>query len=146
MGTLIVPPSGSVYLDANPVIYAVEKIEPYHSFLAPLWPAAQSGQVSLVTSELTWLETLVKPMRDGNAALELLFRAFLTAREMEIVPATLAIWEQAARLRGLGLKTPDALHAATGLSARCALFLTNDAIFERVPSLPVVMLNAAISS
>jgi len=75
MGSLILPPAGSVYVDANSVIYAVEKIEPYCSFLVPLWPAAQAGQVSIVTSELTWLETLVKPMRDGNAALELLFRA-----------------------------------------------------------------------
>ena len=146
MGALILPPSGLVYLDANPVIYAVEKIEPYASFLAPLWPAAQSGHVSLVTSELTWLETLVKPLRDGNAPLELLFRAFLTAREMELVPTTLSLWEQAARLRGLGLKTPDALHAATGLAVGCALFLTNDAVFERVPGLPVTMLNTAISS
>lgn len=76
MGALTLPSSGSVYLDANSIIYAVEKTEPYHSFLAPLWPAAQSGQVSLITSELTWLETLVKPMRDSNTALELLFRAF----------------------------------------------------------------------
>lgn len=109
------------------MIYAVEKIEPYCSFLAPLWPAAQAGRVSIVTSELTWLETLVKPMRDGNTALELLFRAFLTAREVRLVPATLPIWEHAARLRALGLKTPDAA-------------------FARVPGLPVTALSAAISS
>jgi len=146
MGALILPPSGSVYVDANSVIYAVEKIEPYRSFLAPLWPEAQAGQLSIVTSELTWLETLVKPMRDGNAALELLFRAFLTAREVQLIPATLPVWEQAARLRGLGLKTPDALHAATGLAAGCALSLTNDAAFLRVPGLPVTILSAAINS
>lgn len=146
MGALTLPPSGSVYIDANSAIYAVEKIEPYYSFLTPLWPAAQAGQVSIITSELTWLETLVKPLRDGNAALELLFRAFLTAREVELIPATLSLWEQAARLRTLGLKTPDALHAATGLAAGCALFLTNDAIFGRVPGLPVTVLNAEIKS
>ena len=146
MGTLILPPSGPVYIDANSAIYAVEKIEPYCSFLAPLWPAAQAGQVSIVTSELTWLETLVKPMRDGNTALETLFRVFLTAQEIEMVPATLALWEEAARLRGLGLKTPDALHAATGLAVGCTLFLTNDAIFQRVPGLQVTILSSAISS
>ena len=146
MGSLILPPSGSVYLDANPIIYAVEKVEPYHSLLAPLWLAAQSGQVCLITSELTWLETLVKPLRDGNTALEFLFRAFLTAREVELIPTTLALWEQAARLRGLGLKTPDALHAATGLAAGCALFLTNDAALSRVPGLPVAVLSSVIGS
>lgn len=146
MGALILPPSGSVSMDANSAIYAVEKIEPYHSFLAPLWPTAQAGQLSLVTSELTWLETLVKPLREGNTALELLFRAFLTAREVELIPTTLSLWEQAARLRALGLKTPDALHAATGLAVGCVLFLTNDAAFLRVPGLPVTVLSATIAS
>lgn len=146
MGSLILPTSGSVYIDANSAIYAVEKIEPYHSFLAPLWLAAKTGQVAIVTSELTWLEALVKPLRDGNTVLELLFRAFMTAREIELIPMTLAMWEQAAHLRILGLKTPDALHAATGLAAECTLFLTNDAVFQRVPGLPVTILSAAISS
>ena len=146
MGSLILPSTGSVYIDANSVIYAVEKVEPYKALLDPLWLAARSGQISLVTSDLTWLETLTKPLRDSNTALEMLFRAFLTAKEVRLIPATLAIWEQAAKLRPLGLKTPDALHAATGLSAGCALFLTNDSVFTRVPGLPVSVLSVAIAS
>lgn len=146
MGTLSLPSSGSIYVDSNIVIYAVEKIEPYHSFLAPLWLTASTGQIEIVTSELTWLETLAKPMRDGNIVLETIFREFLTAREVHLLPANLTIWEQAARLRGIGLKTPDTLHAATGLAVRCAQFLTNDDIFNRVPSLPVTLLSAAIAS
>lgn len=146
MGALILPQSGSVYVDANTVIYAVENIEPYASFLAPLWTAAKTGQVAIVTSELTWLETLTKPLRDGDAPLELLFRAFLNAREVRMMPASLAIWEQAARLRGLGLKTPDALHAATGMASGCSLFLTNDAAFTRVSNLPVTVLHLAIAT
>jgi predicted nucleic acid-binding protein len=142
MGALILPPSGCVYIDANAVIYAVEKIEPYASLLDPLWAASGAGQVSIVTSELTWLETLAKPIRNDNAPLERLFRAFLTARDLTMVPATRDLWEHAARLRTLGLKTPDALHAATALATTCALFLTNDPIFHRVPGLPVTVLSA----
>jgi predicted nucleic acid-binding protein len=93
-----------------------------------------------VTSELTWLETLTKPLQQGNSALEALFRSFLTSREITLAPATLALWEDAARLRGLGLKIPDALHAATALAAGCVLFLTNDPAFQRVPGLPVTVL------
>ena len=144
MGTLILPTSSPIYVDSNTVIYAVEQIEPYSSFLEPLWQVASTGQVSLVTSELTWLETLAKPIRDRNALLESLFRAFLTAREMQLVPATLAIWDQAARLRAMGFKTPDALHAATALSCGCTLLLTNDPIFARAPGLPVTILGVAI--
>jgi hypothetical protein len=33
----------------------------------------------------------------------------------------LPLWEQAARLRGLGLKAPDALHAANAISQQCVL-------------------------
>ncbi len=41
MGTLILPKSGSVYLDANGFIDSVEHIEPYATLLEPLWLAAQ---------------------------------------------------------------------------------------------------------
>lgn len=144
MGTLSAPPSGYVYVDANTVIYAVERIEPYRTVLEPLWPAAQQRQISFITSELTWLETLVKPLRDNNTRLETLFRSFLTAQEMLLVPATLPIWEHAARLRGLGLKTPDALHAATAITVGCSAFITNDPIFQRVNQLPVTILDTVL--
>lgn len=145
MGTLNLPSSGSIYLDASAVIYAVEKIEPFASLLHPLWVHANAGHLTLVTSELTWLESLVKPMRDGNIVLEQLFRDFLTAREINLIPANLAIWEQAARFRCLGLKTPDALHAATSIAAHCVMFVTNDNGFLRVPTLPVTVLSALLT-
>ncbi|MEI6233818.1 MAG: PIN domain-containing protein [Planctomycetota bacterium] len=146
MGALILPATGSVYLEANAVIYTVEKIEPYSSFLKPLWIAAAKGSISIVTSELTWTETLTKPMREKNEFMEMLFRDFLSAPEIQLIPATLALWEHTARLRASGLKTPDALHAATSISSHCALFLTNDSVFKRIPNLPVLHLKTAISS
>ncbi len=63
MGPLTLPTGGSVYVDANAVIYA--------------------------------------------------------AVEMDLIPATLAIREDAARIRAAtGLKTSDALHAVTALPKR----------------------------
>lgn len=146
MGTLALPVSGRVYIDANAVIYAIERIEPYRTLLEPLWNVAATGAVVVMTSELTWLETLTKPLRDHDTQREALFRAFLTAQEVTLLPTTLMLWEAAARLRGLGLKTPDALHAATALEQHCALFITNDPIFKRVPNLPVVILNEVANS
>jgi predicted nucleic acid-binding protein len=130
-----------VYADANAVIYAVEKIDPYCAMLEPLWREAEAGRLQIITSELTWLETLAKPIRDGDTGLEALFRAFLTAREVRLVPATLPLWEHAAHLRALGLTTPDALHAATATAAGCALVVTNDPVFRRVPGLAVAVLH-----
>jgi predicted nucleic acid-binding protein len=61
-----------VYVDTSPVIYRVEQIEPYLTAAKPLWDALDAGQQQVVTSELTLLEVLVKPLRDRNAALTLL--------------------------------------------------------------------------
>jgi hypothetical protein len=68
MGSLSLPASGSVYVDAAPVIYAVERHADYAPLLLPLWAAMDAQQIEVVTSELTLLETLIKPLRDGDGA------------------------------------------------------------------------------
>ena len=77
----------------------------------------------MVCSELVIAETLVLPMREGNAELEVAFRSVFAAPEVQLVPTTRQIWEDTARLRAeTGLKTPDALHAATALRSGCTSF------------------------
>jgi hypothetical protein len=39
VGVITLPPSGVVYVDANAVIYRVERIEPFLSASTPLWDA-----------------------------------------------------------------------------------------------------------
>ena len=142
MGPLILPAGGPVCVDANAIIYSVERIEPYRTLLAPMWEEAKAGRFTLAGSHLVVLETLIKPLREGNARLEMLFRSIFAAAELDLIPATLAIWEDAARIRaGSGLTTSDALHAATALSVGCALFVTNDTDFRRVPDLPTIILD-----
>ena len=137
MGPLILPTGGSVYVDAS-----VERVDPYSDLLAPMWEEARAGRFTLASSELVALETLIGPLRDDNIRLEMLFRSILASAEMELIPATRDLWEDAARIRAeTGLATPDALHAATALSVGCTLFVTNDADFRRVESLPIVILD-----
>jgi hypothetical protein len=47
MGALSVPTSGLVYVDANTVIYAVERIEPYCTLLEPVWQRRTNGKSHL---------------------------------------------------------------------------------------------------
>ncbi len=141
MGALTLPSAGSVYLDTSGFIYSVERVEPHRTLLEPMWRLAGAGQFTVVSSELTLLETLVKPLRENDAVLENLFRTLLQAGEVRLIPTTRAIWERAASLRAAtGLKTPDALHAATALAEKSDLFITNDGDFRRVQDLPVVVL------
>lgn len=142
MGTLRLPSDGSVYLDTSAIIYSIERIEPYLSLLAPAWQEAEAGRFVLICSELAIAETLVGPMRAGDRALETACRDVFAAPEMQIVPATRELWEDAARLRAeTGVKLADALHAATALRAGCELFVTNDADFRRIDGLSAVVLD-----
>ena len=112
-----------------------------------MWEEARAGRFTLASSELIVLETLIKPLREGNLRLEMLFRSILGTAEMDLIPATLGIWEDAARIRAeTGLQTPDALHAATALRAGCALFITNDTDFRRVAGLPTVVLDDLVEA
>ena len=142
MGQLSLPSSGAIYLDASVVIYSVEKIEPYWNLLQPVWQSARLGAVTLMGSELLLLETLVKPIQNGDKLLETTFRELLTnSLEVQLVPITLTVLEQAIQLRAtIGLKTPDAIHAAIALQVECRLFLTNDPVFRRISGLSAVVL------
>lgn len=146
MGGLVPPKEGTIYLDTNNIIYSVERIEPYRTALQPLWEAAQAGSITIATSDLTLLAVLVAPLRTGNKVLEAGFRVLLQhSSDVRLIAITHAILEQAALLRAtMTIRTPDAIHAATALLAGCALFVTNDSSFRRVPGLPVILLSEVL--
>ena len=147
MGPLTLPTHGPVYLDANGFIYSVERVEPYSTLLEPMWRQARAGEFDVASSDITILETLVKPLREGDEVVEMLLRSMFDAHEVSLIPATRELWEDAARIRAdTGLKTPDALHAATALNTGCAVFVTNDTDFRRVEGLPIVVLDDLIEA
>ena len=142
MGSLTLPTDGLVYLDANGLIYSVERVEPYRTLLEPLWQAAQDGAVTIVSSPILIVEALVKPLRDGNTEIEMQYRELFEANAVRFLDVSYPMFEDAARLRAVArLTTPDAIHAATALRAGCSLFVTNDTDFRRVEALPVAVLD-----
>jgi predicted nucleic acid-binding protein len=139
---LTLPASGLVYLDANPLIYSVEKHPVYGPLLQPLWQAAHAKTIDVVSSDLVLMETLVGPFKSGDTVLEKAYEQALLGTDLRLLPITQLILREAARLRATTkLKTPDALHAATAMTAGCALFVTNDASFRGLAGLPLVILN-----
>jgi len=141
VGPLNLPLAGLVYIDASSLIYSVERVEPYRSLLEPMWQEAQDGNLAVVSSPVLVVEALVKPLRDGNREIELQYRELFASYAVRLLDASYQVFEDAARLRAeTGLKMPDALHAATALRYGCALFVTNDTDFRRVPGLPIVVL------
>jgi predicted nucleic acid-binding protein len=140
--------NGNIYFDNNCFIYNVDQVAPYDALLKEIWERARQGLCGLITSELTLTEVLVKPFKAQDLLLEQGFRDLLQgSTEVTLVPITIPILEQAARIRSaISIKTPDAIHAATGLAAACAQFITNDAGFRRVAGLPVTLIGELESS
>src|SRR5207253_1698583 len=97
-----------VYVDSNCFIYAVERIEPYAAALQPLWQAGREGRLGIVTSELTLLEVLVKPMREEDALLEDLYRRLLmSSTEVALAHCDAELFLHAASIRARqGLSMP----------------------------------------
>ena len=142
MGPLTLPLAGLIYIDASSLIYSVERVEPYRTLLEPMWQEAQDGNVTIVSSPLLVLEALVKPLRDGNTGIESQYRELFASNAVRLLDASYQVFEDAASIRAeTGLRTPDAIHAATALLAECTLFVTNDTDFRRVLRLPIVVLD-----
>ena len=120
--------SKTVFLDTAPLIYFIEGHSSYQAILDGLFEFNDKGGFSFVTSSVTLLEVLVKPLRDGQTAIAKQYRDILTtAPGIELFDVTSAIAEQAAQLRAkYNLRTPDAIQLATSIELGADYFLTND--------------------
>lgn len=146
MGQLNIPSSAVVYVDTVVVIYSVEFNPVYWQLLQPLWAKLQAHEIGIVSSELTLMESLVVPLRNGNTILIDTYEQLLSS-QIGLVPISQTILKGAAQLRATtNLRTPDAIHSATALDAGCTLFLTNDSGFRNVSNLPVVILSEVLAS
>jgi len=106
--------------------------------------AMNTGEIIVVTSELTLAEVLVKPLKDQNPAIQHAYRAFLAPTPvLEVVPISRDILEEAAQWRATTkLKLPDAIHLATALRSKCDSFLTNDGVFRSLGLPQIKMLSS----
>lgn len=142
MGRLKLPNGSLAYLDAAPIIYSIEKKPKYHALMTDIWFEVETGNIGVVTSELTLLETLVHPVRDDDADLIKAYEAVFRANQMQLVPVNADLLRFAVDFRVVqNLKTPDAIHAATATLSDCSHFVTNDPGFRRLENIDVIILS-----
>lgn len=122
-----------VYLDSAPVIYLVER----HPIFFPLVRAALGRlNADLVSSDLTRMESLVRPLRMGDAIRVQEFTHFFATQIAEMVSVSPAVFDRAAHIRATHrFKTPDSIHLAAATESGCDAFLTND---QRLAAFPDV--------
>ena len=130
-----------LFFDASALIYRFEGNPPFQAAatravtnLLSKHPTAQPA-----ISRLSLLECRVKPLRDRNQTLLQRYERFFTDPALRIVDLDARVIDMATRLRAEnGLKTPDALQAASALlMPEPITFLTGDGGFERVSKLNI---------
>lgn len=128
-------------VDADVLIYLVDAVEPWAAHSAAIVDAIDEGQVRASMSALAVAEVLAGPARSGDAASFERTAAELQDLQIEVVPLTRQLAEDAAWLRGRGAAhLVDAIHLATARSGATA-FVTNDRRVRSLPSLEVLHLD-----
>ena len=131
-------------LDTDAIIDFVQADPTHGALLSEVFYRISASQIVGFTSTITLTETLVRPLRMGDATQQKkITDLLLRSHNLYSVPVDAAIAEVAADLRArYNLRTPDALQAATALHSGCEAFLTNnDKHFRRVTDLQVLILN-----
>ena len=133
-----------VFLDASALIYLIEGSQPFagraRAELARL--TRKHGDLEIAVSRLAWLECRVRPARDNDLQTLVFYDAFFERPDLQWVELTREVVELATAIRVKhGLRTPDALHAASCIHlGKSHVFLTGDAVFRKVDGLTVRLL------
>ncbi|MGB1161068.1 MAG: type II toxin-antitoxin system VapC family toxin [Alphaproteobacteria bacterium] len=133
--------SQRVYLDANVIIYLVEKNSDYHSLVHQILRELRQEGVDLISSELVVSECLMGAVRRDNEAVLLAYERFFDGDRfgIELQPVSARVlWTAPQVSVDFKLDLPDALHFATALDQGCDGFLTNDKGFTDGEPFPIV--------
>lgn len=132
-----------LYTETAPLIYYVEENPTYLAKMNAIIEAIEDNPIEAISSVITLTEVLTHPLRLGQARLVQEYRdILLNSKEFRLLPITPRIAESAADLRArYNLRTPDALHVASSIDARCNAFLTNDVGIKRVTEISVLVLD-----
>lgn len=132
-----------VALDTMVFIYHFENHPLFANLTQVIFERMEEGLLTSLASVICLAETYSGPLQKGYTSLfEEYKRVFDTYPNLSLMPVTAEIAEQAAILRAkYQLRTPDAIHLATGLVHKADAFISNDETLRPVVELEVVTLS-----
>jgi predicted nucleic acid-binding protein len=96
----------------------------------------------IVSSALTRMEFLIVPLGERDSTLAAEFHRYFRSVVMLAIPLSDAVMDRAAAIRAeFGFRTPDAIHLAAAIEAKCDVFLTNDRRLIRFPGIAIVLVD-----
>lgn len=127
-------------LDTNVLIYYIEEHPFYLRKIEPLIDRIAEGKATGITSYVTLLELLVKPLREKRFDLVEQYKTILQA-QLDMVAMDEPVSIKAAQLRAkYGIKTPDAIQLASVITKKGDVFVTNDERLSNVKEIEVLTL------
>lgn len=133
-----------VGLDTAVFIYHFEKNPTYLPLTHELFRSIEVGARAGVTSTITLMEIIVKPLALGQKDVARKYEVMLVNfPNLDIVDLDRDVIRQAARLRAeYRIRPPDALQVATSLLHGAEVFITNDGLLKRLRGkLEVILLD-----
>jgi predicted nucleic acid-binding protein len=121
-------------LDTSIFIYHFEAHPTYLPLTQALLSTIESGRHAGVTSGITLLEIIVKPLADGHHDIARKYETLISHfPNLNLINLGREVIRQAARLRAeYKIRTPDALQVAAGLTYGMEAFITNDVRLKRL--------------
>ncbi len=125
-------------IDTNIIIYYIEEHPIFLEKVEPLIDRIIDGEAIGITSYVTLLELLVKPIREERFDLVEQYKTILLT-QLEVVALDEVVSLKAAELRAkYGIKTPDAIQLASVISKSGDVFITNDRRLDAVEEIKVL--------
>jgi predicted nucleic acid-binding protein len=117
-----------LYIDSNIFVYAFECETDLGHAARPAFILLDEKKAIGVASQFVLAEVLPRPLRDNDVKLEHAYETTFAGRAgLEVYPMTLSVLRLSAKLVAYSkLRSADAIHAATAVTAACDAFLTED--------------------
>jgi predicted nucleic acid-binding protein len=138
-----------VGLDTAIFIYHFENNPTYLPLTRVLFSSIEMGEQKGVTSTITLMEIIVKPLALGRVDVARKYEAMLVNfPNLQVVDIDRDVIRQAARLRAeYRIRPPDALQAAASLLYGAEVLVTNDGQLKRLnDKLEVILLTDLVDS
>ncbi len=129
-------------LDTPIFIYHLEDHPRYAPLTDVIFSALEKGAYRGITSYLTLMEILVKPIAAGFLDAARDYEYYLTTfPNLSLFEMNLEVARRASEVRARErIKFPDAIQIATAIINGATAFLTNDPAFEKVAGMDILVL------
>lgn len=133
-----------VYFDTNVLIYLIENHPDYHDKIVSLIAELDELDCTVITSELTLAECLVKPFAEDDEQSQAVYKDSIKNSDfLKVKPVSKKILIEAARLRSVFKnKLPDSIHLATALESGCDVFVGNDKKIKAGDAIGLIVLDS----